>query len=75
MRTSFTSDNFRTSEGLVHVGYTTNAPVYAGHIRVGWRGNISPSNIMDIYGVYSHSPNHDDGSGEPRKARQLRAGN
>ena len=55
MRTSFASDNFEENGEFRHISYRDNAPVYTGHVRIGWRGNVSPQNILDVYGVYSHN--------------------
>lgn len=55
MRTNFTSDNFYVGNIPTHVSYADNTPVYAGHVRIGWRGKISPQNILDVYGIYSHN--------------------
>lgn len=55
LKTSFISDNFYVGNEPTHVSYTDNTPCYTGHVRIGWRGKVSPQNIMDIYGVYSHN--------------------
>ncbi len=55
MKTGFVSDNFKTAQGNTHISYKTHAPCYAGHIRIGWRGKVSPNNVMDIYGIYSQN--------------------
>lgn len=55
LKTSFISDNFYVGNEPTHVSYTDNTPCYTGHVRIGWRGKVSPQNIVDIYGVYSHN--------------------
>ena len=55
LKTSFISDNFYVGNEPTHVSYTDNTPCYTGHVRIGWRGKVSPQNVMDIYGVYSHN--------------------
>ena len=55
MKTSFTSDNFEMNGEHVHVSYNAHTPVYTGHVRLGWRANVSPQNVMDFYGIYSHN--------------------
>ncbi len=55
MRTHFTSDNFHVGNDPSHVSYTDKTPVYTGHVRIGWRGKVSPKNILDVYGIYSQN--------------------
>ena len=55
LKTGFVSDNFYVGNEPTHVSYTDHTPCYTGHVRIGWRGNVSPQNIMDIYGIYSHN--------------------
>lgn len=55
MKTGFTSDNFLEGDELRHISYRDQAPVYTGHVRFGWRGKVSPQNVLDVYGVYSHN--------------------
>lgn len=55
MRTHFTSDNFHRGNDPTHVSYTDKTPVYTGHVRIGWRGKVSPQNVLDVYGIYSQN--------------------
>lgn len=55
MRTNFTSDNFEVGNERSHVSYRASTPVYTGHVRIGWRGNVSKESELDLYGLYSHN--------------------
>ncbi len=53
IQTNFVSDNFLVHNVPTHAYYDSSAPCYAGHVRVGWRNNVSNESILDAYGVYS----------------------
>ena len=55
LKTGFISDNFYVGNEPAHISYKEQTPCYTGHVRVGWRANVSPTNIMDVYGIYSHN--------------------
>lgn len=55
LKTGFVSDNFYVGNEPTHVSYTAHTPCYTGHVRIGWRGKVSPQNVMDIYGIYSQN--------------------
>ncbi|MBO4780366.1 MAG: hypothetical protein J5497_07000, partial [Selenomonadaceae bacterium] len=52
----FHSDTM-TSEGTpVFVNYRkTSAPIFAGHFRVGKKLRLNKNNLLDVYGIYSHT--------------------
>lgn len=53
VRTNFLSNNFLVHNVPTTASYSASTPCYSGHVRIGWRNNISPQNILDVYGVYS----------------------
>ena len=53
IQTNFVSDNFLVHNVPTHAYYDSSAPCYAGHVRIGWRNNVSAESILDAYGVYS----------------------
>lgn len=53
IRTNFVSDNFLVHNVPTHAFYEADAPCYSGHVRVGWRNNVSQESILDAYGIYS----------------------
>ena len=55
VQTSFESDNFLINNIPTHVEYDASTPCYSGHVRIGWRDKVSPSTILDAYGIYSYN--------------------
>ena len=55
VKTSFVTDDFLSGGNRIHDGYRSSAPCFAGHVRVGWRAPVTRRDIVDVYGIYSHS--------------------
>ena len=53
VHTNFSSDNFLVHDVETHADYSASTPCFAGHVRVGWSGNIGGTSRLDAYGVYS----------------------
>ena len=53
IQTNFVSDNFLVHNVPTHAYYDSSSPCYSGHVRIGWRNNVSKESILDAYGVYS----------------------
>lgn len=53
VQTNFASDNFLVHGVTTHASYSASTPCFAGHVRIGWAGNIGGSSRLDAYGIYS----------------------
>ena len=51
----FTIKNVRGEEQNVSASYNTSSSVWAGHIRLGKAMLLNPSNLLDIYGIFSYT--------------------
>ena len=53
VHTNFSSDNFLVHDVATHADYSASTPCFAGHVRIGWAGNIGGTSRLDAYGIYS----------------------
>lgn len=59
-KNDFHSDEFTVKNNLgqeqnITASYNTSSPVFAGHIRIGKAMLLNPSNLLDLYGIYSYT--------------------
>ncbi|MBO6177948.1 MAG: autotransporter outer membrane beta-barrel domain-containing protein [Selenomonadaceae bacterium] len=51
----FATDDLVQGDTHPHVAYNTSASVWAAHLNVGRRINLSPKDVLNIYGIYFHT--------------------
>ena len=54
-KTTLTSHDFQTAVGQMTSSYSTSAPTFAGHLRMGKVFPINDSSSVDMYGIYFYS--------------------
>lgn len=57
---SFSSNDFVRSNNKVHGEYTTKAPVFTGHVRIGQAKRLNANNVLDLYGTYFYTRQNGD---------------
>lgn len=53
--TTFNSSDFIRGGERVDVSYKADAPVFAGHLRIGKLMRLTKNNILHAYGIYAHN--------------------
>ncbi|MBR3624006.1 MAG: hypothetical protein IKN43_11755, partial [Selenomonadaceae bacterium] len=51
----FATDDLVQGDTHPHVAYNTSANIWAAHLNVGRRINLSPKDVLNIYGIYFHT--------------------
>ncbi|MBO4401809.1 MAG: hypothetical protein J5809_08190 [Selenomonadaceae bacterium] len=52
---NFTADNFIVNNSPQRVSYNMDAPLYAGHVRLGKFNRLNANNILEVYGIYAYT--------------------
>lgn len=51
----FATDDLAQGDTYPHVAYDTSARIWAAHLNFGRKLNVSPNDVLNVYGIYFHT--------------------